>query len=187
MSRSRDPYRLDDQTAARLLEGRAHPSEVSPAYASVAAVMAAAAAPPAPGEAGYAAAMATRLAAVAAASRPRRRPGRLFSRSRIVVVALAGLLVVTGGLGAAGALPDAAQRVARTVFESVGIHVRPGPDPHAGIHPFERGKSGKTKTHIPGRPTEVPGNPSPGTPSGKDERVGRGQSGAPGVSKPKPS
>ncbi|MCA1831164.1 MAG: hypothetical protein ABR548_11140 [Actinomycetota bacterium] len=144
-------FEFGEESVARLLAGDVS-SDVPAGYAGVAAVMAAAAAPVSAAETEGAQDAARRLAAAV--------PARSVSfgsfRRRIVVVGLAGALVLTGSLAAAGALPDSAQNVAHDVLNHVGIHV-PGPNSHAGNHPFERGKSGKTKKHRPGPPGTPPG------------------------------
>ena len=148
---------LDRETAELLVSGRMAPFDAPPHYARVAAVLAAASAPTPTSETASSEAAGVRLAAVARESTPglwpprRIRSFRISFPSKIAVVGMAAVLVLTGSLAAAGALPDGMQGVAHTVFKKVGIHV-PGPNARAGNHPFERGKSGKPKKHRPGQP-----------------------------------
>ena len=175
----------DEQAIEHLLGGGFASSEVPPALSGVAAVLASAAAPARGAEVSAAGVAGSKLASVAAASR--RGPRLLLvSRSRIAVVSFAAGFILTGSLAAAGALPSPVQGVAHNVLDKIGIHI-PGPDVHAGSHPFERGKSGKTKENIPGPPATPPGrsgNPGNGNPSpGPGNGNGKGQTNAPEVPK----
>ncbi len=155
---------LDLDAADMLVAGHIPSSDVPPPYDQVAAVLAALAAPGAPPEHAAAMAAGQTLAAVARETPSRRwvprRLGsfRLSFKYKVAVLGMTLFLVLTGGLAAAGALPDGAQGVAQNVLRKVGIHV-PGPNPNAGNHPFERGKSGKPKKHIPGQPAKPAQNP----------------------------
>lgn len=64
---------------------------------------------------------------------------RLRLATAFATVALAGAT----GLAFAGSLPGAAQDVASTMLDKVGVSV-PGPNSHAGDHPNVRGKSSDT-------------------------------------------
>jgi hypothetical protein len=151
MRSQRDGLMLDEETVEALLSGRVR-TDAPPGYARVALVLAAAADGPSDREVSPAVGFAVRLGAVAREAKGRRghRSFRLSFRSKVAALGMALLLVLTGSLAAAGALPDGAQRVAHNVLKKVGVHV-PGPNPRAGTHPFERGKSGKLKKHVPGQ------------------------------------
>ena len=62
------------------------------------------------------------------------------SRPRISVALVAACLACTVGLASAGALPGAAQEIASTMLDKVGISV-PGTNENAGTHPDVRGTS----------------------------------------------
>jgi hypothetical protein len=116
----RQPDPLDDDTAERLLDGRVDPEDAPPGYAEVAALLRAATAPAEPDElAGQPAAMA---AFRAAGGRPARRRRR---RVLVAAVAIAGALFAGGAAAATGALPAAAERVAR--IGGVGGQAPAGP------------------------------------------------------------
>lgn len=162
---------LDLDTAEMLVTGRLASSDVPPPYDRVAAVLAALAAPGDPPEPVATSAAGRRLAAASRETEPRRwfpdgLPSfRMSFRYKLVVLSMTLFLVLTGSLAAAGALPDGVQGVAHNVLRKVGIHV-PGPNPNAGNHPFERGKSGKPKKHTPGQPAKPYKNPhTPNSPS----------------------
>jgi hypothetical protein len=139
---------LDQDTADRLLAGRVDPDDAPPGYADVARLLRAAGAPPTPAE------LVREEQAVAAAARTvRARPvltstpatRRHTVRSRFFRVKVAGLIAVgtvlgTGGLAAAGALPDAGQNAASDVLSSIGISV-PAADqqPATDEHPASTG------------------------------------------------
>jgi hypothetical protein len=139
---------LDQGTADRLLAGRVDPDDAPPGYAEVARLLRAAGAPPTATE------LVREEQAVAAAARAMRaRPmpasvpatRRSTVRSRFIRVRVAGLIAVatvlgTGGLAAAGALPDAAQNAASDVLSSIGISV-PAADqqPASDEHPASTG------------------------------------------------
>jgi hypothetical protein len=94
---------------------------------------------------------------------------RRFTRARLAAVAVGVLLVLTGSMAAFGALPGAAQSVAQDVLGVIGIHV-PGPNAHAGDHPFTRGKSSEHRPTPFPTPHATPGgrvlNGEHGRPSG---------------------
>jgi hypothetical protein len=130
-----DPLPLDPQTAERILAGSVSPADVPPGYADVARVMRAVAGPPAPAElAGEVEAVALLAAEFGAHStNPTPRRSSVPSRSlslRFAVATVAGALSLTTGLAAADVLPDAAQDVASTVLDKVGISV---PDGDSGV------------------------------------------------------
>jgi hypothetical protein len=133
---------LDRDTADRLLAGQVDPDDAPPGYAEVARLVRAAGAPPTPAE------LVREEQAVAAAARvvsprPARSPvpatRRSTVRSRFFRVKVAGLVVAgtvlgTTGLAAAGVLPDAAQNAASSVLSTIGISV-----PAADQHPASTG------------------------------------------------
>ena len=127
MARSNDHLRLTEDQAERLVGGRA--DDLPPGYGRVAAVMAALSVEPDPEERYVPPEVGRLLAAAATDGRTRRREHRI-RRPVTVIAVMMFLLGATVGLGAAGALPDDAQRVAEVVLEGVGIEVRPGPDPN---------------------------------------------------------
>jgi hypothetical protein len=162
MTSRRDALDIDRQTVESLLSTRALPTNGPAPYERVALLLAAAAALPddvemTPGEG-----VSRQLAAAARNGKRRRwfrraRPSLGLSfRSKMAALGMTLFLTLSGSLAAAGALPDGAQRVVHNVLNTVGIHV---PNSHAGNHPFERGKSGKPKTHVPGQNGKSSQNP----------------------------
>lgn len=154
---------IDRETVEALLSGRVPPAEAAPPYDRVAVVLAAAAAPSGISETTPPDGFVDRLASVAHDENRRRavrRRGspRLSFRSKVAALGVAMFLVLSGSLAAAGALPEGAQRVAHKMLKKVGVHV-PGPNARAGNHPFERGKSGKLKKHVPGQGGKSKQNP----------------------------
>jgi hypothetical protein len=138
---------LDDAAADALLEGRLDPGDAPPGYAEAARVLRAASAPPTAAElARQGRAVAEAAAAVPA--RPTRTvvpPTRRsvmrprFVRAKIVGIVVAGTLIGTTGLAAAGVLPDAAQNAASTVLAKIGVSV-PSVDPTGVQHPASTGE-----------------------------------------------
>jgi hypothetical protein len=130
---------LDDVTTERLLEGAVHPDDAPPSYQAVARTLqsAAALAAEVPAD-GADSAVAAFLHAV-----PTRR-NSMITKWKLATAALAGGLVLSTGLAAAGALPGAAQSVASDALAKVGISVPDNSDTHAG----SRGRSADhTATH----------------------------------------
>jgi hypothetical protein len=125
-----DPFALDAGTAERLVTGAVDVDDAPPQYRAVAATLSALRNPPESSELVGAPAAAERIAAAVVserAVRPARRSRRSTSRGRVLTACVAACgLVVTGGLAAAGALPDSAQRVASAVLGQVGISVPSG-------------------------------------------------------------
>ena len=132
---------LDQRTADRLLAGQVDPDDAPPGYAEVASLFQAAGAPPTPAE------LLQEEQAVAAAARVGAQPTRSaipatrrstvrsrFFRVKVVGLVVAGTILGTTGLAAAGVLPDAAQNAASTVLSKVGISV-----PAADEHPASTG------------------------------------------------
>jgi hypothetical protein len=142
-----DPLRLDDGTVDRILHGMS-PDDAPRAYRGVAAMFreltAAPTAAERAGERQAVTAIIRRLHETAASPPPE--PRSQMNRKRRFQVAgatLVGSAVLFAGLGAAGALPGAAQNVASDVLATVGVSTPSGsPDTHAGTHPDERGRSG---------------------------------------------
>jgi hypothetical protein len=124
-----DPFALDAGTAERLLTGAVDVGDAPPQYRAVAATLSALRKRPDGGELIGAPVAAERIAAAVVGGRavnmaPARRTA---SRARVLTACVAACgLVVTGGLAAAGALPDSAQRVASAVLGQVGISVPSG-------------------------------------------------------------
>jgi hypothetical protein len=133
---------LDQDTCDRLLAGLVHPDDAPPGYADVARVLRAAGAPSTAEE------IARQEQAVAAAARivshrpthrtvPSTRRSAMrsrFFRAKVAGLVVAGTVLGTTGLAAAGVLPDAAQNAASTVLSKVGISV-----PEADEHPASTG------------------------------------------------
>ena len=137
----RGPF-LDRDTADRLLAGAVEPDDAPPGYAEVARLLRAAGAPPAPAELmaeEQAVAAAARVVSPTTPHSPGPSTRRSAVRSRFFRVKIAGLVVAgtvlgTSGLAAAGVLPDAAQNAASSVLSSIGISV-----PAADEHPASTG------------------------------------------------
>lgn len=134
---------LDTDTADRLLAGSVAPEDAPPGYAGVATRLAAVTGSPIADELSRESETVALLAAVVRSSQPkmtspRRRSivPRLKLAAAFATVALAG----TTGLAFAGGLPGAAQDVASSMLDKVGVSV-PGPNSKAGDHPNVRGKS----------------------------------------------
>jgi hypothetical protein len=143
----RDPLRLDDGTADRILHGLS-PDDVPRAYRRVAALVRELTAVPTEaelaGERRAVTTLAPRFREVAATS-ARDRTAALHRRRRFRVVGavLVGSATLFAGLGAAGALPGAAERVASDVLSTVGVSTPfTAADTHADTHADTRGRSG---------------------------------------------
>jgi hypothetical protein len=124
-----DPrFRLDAGTADRVLEGRVAPDDAPPGYAEVAGLLQALAAdlPSRPSGAGEGTVrMMARVVGISDSPNRRRRP-RPHLRGPIVALAMVVSLGTTG-VAFAGGLPDAAQRVVSTWFQTIGVTI-PRPD-----------------------------------------------------------
>ena len=142
----RDPLRLDDGTADRLLRGLP-PDDAPRPYRRVAAMVAGLTAAPTAeelhGERQAVTTIARQARAKSAAHRSTRATRHPRRKTRTAAFVLACSATLLAGLGAAGALPGAAQTVASDVLASVGV-TTPGPDANAGTHPDQRGDSGST-------------------------------------------
>jgi hypothetical protein len=131
--RDMDPFALDALTAERLVTGAADVGDAPPEYQGVATAFRALREEPDSSEFLGASAAVDRIAAAIAVER-RPRASRRSRRSATKVARLAAASVVacgvalTGGLAAAGALPESAQGVASAVLNKVGIPVPTGGD-----------------------------------------------------------
>ncbi len=131
---------LDRDTADRLVAGAVEPDDAPPGYAEVARLIRAAGAPPTPAEVigeEQAVAAAARVASRTTPHSPvpltRRSSVRSrFFRVKFAALVVAGTVLGTTGLAAAGVLPDAAQNAASSVLSSIGISV-PAADEHPAI------------------------------------------------------
>jgi hypothetical protein len=125
-----DPFALDPGTTERLVTGAVDVGDAPPQYRAVAATLSALREPPHPDELLGGPAAAKQIAAVVLRERAvgaARRSRRPTPRARVMVASIAACgLLVTGGLAAAGALPDSAQNVAAAVLRQVGISVPSG-------------------------------------------------------------
>ena len=123
---------LDRDTADRLLSGSMAPDDAPPGYAGVAGLLRSCAQlPPLDGvrERTTIYAMSQRIRSHRAVNPPVR--GRVAARRsvrlKLVGVGVGAMLVGTSGLAFAGELPAPAQRIAHTVFASIGVDI-PTPD-----------------------------------------------------------
>jgi hypothetical protein len=141
--RMRDPLQLDDGTVDRLLDGMPV-DDAPPSYRGVVELLSSLKAAPSAAELdGERQAVTTLISRSQQAARPSP-PSRRSSvqrRLQLTGAALVGTATLLVGLGAAGALPGAAQGVASDVLSTVGVST-PNPDSHAGVHPDTRGRSG---------------------------------------------
>ena len=142
MTGPRDPWDemrnllIDRDTADRLLSGSVAPDDAPPGYAGVAGILwACAQLPPldAAPERKTILAMTQRIRS----HRPAHPsvPGRVARRSvrlKLVGVGVGAMLVATSGLAFAGELPASAQRIAHSVFASIGIDI-PAPGAPASL------------------------------------------------------
>lgn len=143
---NRDPLALDDGTADRLLRGAVAVDDAPPSYRGVVAVLTALTAGTGErelsGERQAVASIARRIAQNAASSpNTRRTKMPIKRRFRVAGVTLVGTAALLSGLGAAGALPGAAQSVASDMLNTVGVSV-PNPNTHSNGHADQRGRSG---------------------------------------------
>ena len=145
--------RLDDDAADRLLAGRIVPQDAPRGFQGVAAVVQAVLAPPVSAEvAGERDAVeaAIRMAGADAELRQLTIPGRTPMRTRSLRLKLTGavagaLVVASGGLAFAGALPSAAQDAVSNALSHVGITV-----PTSDDHPTSEGYPASTGEEISG-------------------------------------
>jgi hypothetical protein len=141
-----DPLTLDDGTAERLFRGEVSVDDAPRSYQRVTAVLAALTAAPSATELsgeGEAVEDISRRIAAAASSPPRSRSTKMKMKRRFQIagVTLVGSATLLSGLGAAGALPGAAQGIASDMLSTVGVSV-PNPNSHSDGHADQRGRSG---------------------------------------------
>jgi type IV secretory pathway VirB10-like protein len=162
-----DRFALDAGTAERLVSGAVDVADAPPEYRAVASVLLALREPPDSWELVGGPAVAERIAATVSVARTERavpRSRRFASRTRVAVASLvASGLALTGGLAAAGALPDPAQRVASAVLDQVGISVPTGDEPaRRGTAPTTADPKPTTAGSVQSNPTAVsPSAPPP--------------------------
>jgi hypothetical protein len=180
LARRHDPWGIDDDTMERLLGGTIAPADAPPGYGGVAGAFAALTAPPTHTETIDTSSRVAAIGAAVVASEPDARPARRRTprRALTAVAAVVGVLSLTTGLAVAGALPDAAQRVASTVLAQVGVAA---PSPGASSSPA-RGGSPSTGSGTP--VVTAPANTGHGVgsssaPAGVVSPGGGGTSGAP--------
>lgn len=166
----RDPLMLDDGTVDRILRGMS-PDDAPRAYRRVVALLTGLTAAPTAveleGEHLAVTTIARRLEAAASSRSEQHSKARVGRRIRVAGAALVGAATLFAGLGAAGALPGAAQSVASNMLGSLGISAR-SPDSHAGTHPDGRGQSG---TSGAGGATSTPGAGAGAASSGKGTTI----------------
>jgi hypothetical protein len=154
-----DRFAIDAGTAERLMTGAVDVADAPPQYRTVAATLSALRETPDPGELLSGPAAAEQIAAVVVRKRAgsaANRPRRSATRARVLAASVAAWgLVVTGGLAAAGALPDSAQNVAAAVLRQVGISVPSGDE-----EPVDRVPPPTTSGPISTTADSVTANPS---------------------------
>jgi hypothetical protein len=143
--RMRDPLQLDDGTVDRLLDGMPV-DDAPPSYRGVVELLSTLKAAPSAaeldGERQAVTTITARSHETARPSPPSRRSS-VKRRLQLTGAAVVGTATLLVGLGAAGALPGAAQGVASDMLSTVGVST-PNPNSHAGVHPDTRGRSGDT-------------------------------------------
>jgi hypothetical protein len=142
-----DMQPLDTDTADRLLAGAIQSEDAPPGYAELARVLRAASGETTAEELAREEEIVAMVAAAVRSSssvHPSSRRSYMpfaLSRPRISAALVAAWLACTViGLASAGALPGAAQEIASTMLDKVGISV-PGTNENAGTHPDVRGTS----------------------------------------------
>ena len=213
-----DPFALDAGTAERLLTGVADAGDAPPEYRAVATTLQALREAPDSSELVGEPDAVDRIAAAIALDR-RTRSSRRSRRSvtRVARLAAASLVAcgvaLTGGLAAAGALPESAQGVASAVLSRVGISVptggeekpaeqeppapswtSPAPPTTAGVTPDPSGNGPAAPPAEPGPASSAPGQGdgdsqpgtrSHGTPPSTAKGIGKGQApGGPAATNP---
>lgn len=125
-----NPFMLDAATAERLVTGAVGVDDAPPSYRGVSRLLQALREAPDEHELAGAEAAVNRISAIAAferrgtgVARSRRSPARAV---RIAAASVVSCCILSGGLAAAGALPESAQRVASAVLRQVGISVPAG-------------------------------------------------------------
>jgi hypothetical protein len=127
---------LDRDTADRLLAGLVPPDDAPPEYAEVAGLLGSCfrlSLPDRTRERATIDAMIERISSRPAADTPARGwvAARRRVRYKLVPLAIGAMLVGTSGLAFAGELPGPAQRIAHTMFASVGLDIPMPDDPAA--------------------------------------------------------
>jgi hypothetical protein len=163
-ARTHDLLALNEHTAEWLVSGSLPAADAPPEYRRVAAALGALAVGVTDADVAgehRAVTMITHTVVSPSRSRsPRRSPVLTKPRSaKVVAATLVGGLSLVTGLAMAGALPGAAQDVASTMLNKVGVST-PSPDSHAGDHPNTRGKSAEHTG--PDVPTSQPSDPGKG-------------------------
>jgi hypothetical protein len=184
---------LDDRTIERLIEGLVPPEDAPPGYAGVARLVIAARRPASAEE------LVGMEAAVLAAMEMLRDPApdrsgtvdrivawRRRMRMKVAGVVVAGTLVGTSGLAAAGVLPDPVQKVAAGVLGRIGLDVPRPADPEREVEiptPGDGGARGggaeRSDRHDRRGPTHGRANGGRSSESRRDP-VGRGADGTHG-------
>jgi hypothetical protein len=165
---------LDPHTADRLVAGLLDRDDAAPEYRRVVDTLSALRRPPEPTELGDEADSVARIAHAVVAARDHRASHRRRSLPPVLKLATAaavGVLALTGGLAAAGALGPA-QRVASTVLDTVGISV---PDGDGSGNPVTPNTTSGTRPNAPrdGGSTPAIGSNQPGAQEdGPDHQVG---------------
>ena len=149
---------LDDGTLERLLSGVIAADDAPPPYREVVGLLEALRAEPTAAELADEHEQVASIARtiLEAGSADRREPRLAFSRRvRLAGAALVGALTLVVGLGVAGALPGAMQRVASDVLGTVGVAV-PSPDHHADAPADGHGPTRDTSASDRSGPAAVP-------------------------------
>ena len=159
MTQAPDPQTGIDARVDRLIESaRSLQTDGSGAFPRLEALLAAAAAPdsgPQPGEREVLDSYRDLLVGTPSLAARRR-------RRQVAVVAITSTVVALGGgvaAAATGSLPGAAQSTAQSMLGVLGVHV-PGPNPHSGTHPDQRGKSGEDHGKPAATPSAHPTHPA---------------------------
>ena len=152
---------IDGDTAERLLSGLVAPDDAPPGYAEVAGLLRSCARLSPPDRTHEQATVGAMVEGIR--SRPHANPparGRVAvrrpTRIRLVSTAVGVMLVGTSGLAFAGELPAPAQRVAHTMFSSVGFDI-PTPDDPATTDRVPDGS--EPQTSRVGAPAGTKGDP----------------------------
>jgi len=142
---------LDDWTAERLLRGALPPDDAPPGYGAVATLLEAARTEVRTTTATATDGMVTAM--VAAVRRGGVVPRGRRTRAKVAAAASAGVLALSGGMAAAGALPSTAQQQVSRALAKVGIEVpgRGHGEPGSGSHTPKR--DGSHDNSGPGSPT----------------------------------
>lgn len=175
------PSDLDDNTAARLLSGQIDAADAPPGYGRVAEILAAATADATPSElAGESDALTmfrmqsqqSSAAAGAAVTSLDEHRSRRVSRKAVLVGVVAGVLLASTGVAAAGGdLPEPVQRVAHETLSHIGVPV-PDPQPKPAKAPAPADQRPNPMTKPESSSTAPPTRPiQEGIPSSKAPRT----------------